>query len=130
MIKRARNHRQARPRLLVERPESQVIAVEIVQQGSHSAGKQAVRSALFRRQKIVVDTPESPDKSIQNVSRGRNDVLLKPQIATFIDECNPTFAEGVFEARVSPPGGIEIGTVTRFLVCPHQKRDALSLGQT
>ena len=37
MIKGARHHGQARTRLLVERPESEIVAIEIVQKGADAA---------------------------------------------------------------------------------------------
>jgi len=98
VIERAGNHGQARAGLLVQRPESEVVAVKIVKQCLNGAREKMVYGLIFGRQKVIVHAPCGPDESVQNVRGRRDDVFLEPEIAALIGEGNTPGRDWLKEA--------------------------------
>ena len=67
-----------------------------------------LRSAFFRRQRVVIDAPERPDKSIEDVRGRRDDVLLKPEVAGFVGEGYASFFDGTLETYEGGARGVEV----------------------
>ena len=94
--------------MFVERPESEIVAIEIVEKSANAKREQFLRSAFFRRQRVVIDAPERPDKSIEDVRGRRDDVLLKPEVAGFVGEGYASFFDGTLETYEGGARGVEV----------------------
>src|SRR5579859_3215294 len=129
VVKAAGDHGQARARLLVERPESEIVAIQIVQQGANAAGKKLMRGMVASCQEVVIDSPQSPDESVEDVCGRRHDVFLKPEVPGFVGEGYAALVNGPLKAGEGLAGGIEITRVAGFFVGANQKRDSLPLRQ-
>jgi len=127
MIEGAGDHREARAGLLVERPESQVVAIEVVEHGANCARKEILRRGMLGSEEVVVDAPGRPDESIQDVRGRGDDVFLEPKVAGFIGEGDASSLNVVVEGREGAFGGIEIFFFARFFVGANQNRDSLPL---
>src|ERR1039458_9729438 len=90
MIEGAGHHLQARSRLLIKRPESQIVVSQIFQQSLHRPLEEILGSWISSRQKVVVHSPSRPDKAVQNMGRRRDDVLLEPEVTLLICEGHTT----------------------------------------
>src|SRR5580658_1062113 len=99
MIERAGNHGQASARLLVKRPEAEIIVLEITQQGLHGTGEECLCRLVSRCEEVVVNSPRGPDEPVENVGGRGDDVLLEPEIAAIASERNAAFAYRSKEAR-------------------------------
>src|SRR5579862_5960376 len=62
VIKRTGNHWQSSARLFVKGPESEIVALKIVEKGANSAGEEILRGGLLGRKKVIVDSPKRPDE--------------------------------------------------------------------
>ena len=111
VIERAGHHGQARAGLLVERPESEIVAVEIVQQGADGAGKSSLRGQGLAWSGNSRRRPRSPDESIQYVGGGRDDVFLEPQVAGLVGEGDAAVVHGLTGSWRGRAGGVEIARV-------------------
>jgi hypothetical protein len=127
VIERARHHRQTCAGLLVERPESQVIALQIVQQGSHSPRKHFLGRFVGCGKEVILNAPKRPDETVENVRRWRHDVFLEPKVAGLVGESDSTLGDGALKAHEGTLGRLEIERVPRFLMSAHQRRNALPL---
>src|SRR5438874_8022284 len=101
MVERAGHHGQACAGLLVERPEPQVVAIEIVQHGSHCARKEFPSGRVLGREKVVVNAPGCPDKSVENVRGRGDDIFLEPEVAGFVSEGNASILDWIVKAGES-----------------------------
>ncbi len=108
VIKGARDHGKAGARLLVQRPESKIVAIEIANQRLNSAQKEIMSRGIPRRENVIVDSPQSPDESIQNMGRRRNNVLLEPKISGGIGEGDTSVFDRLLKARKSLPRELKI----------------------
>ena len=115
VIEGARDHGQARAGLLVERPEAEVEAIEIVKESSDSAQEEILRGAVFSGEEVIVDSPERPDESVQDVSGRRDDVFLEPEVAGFVGEGNAAIRDRMLKADEGAAGCVEISWDRRFL---------------
>src|SRR5215469_11172947 len=98
MIEGARCHGYACARLLVERPEAQIIPLKVSQQRLYGPRKELARSRVPRGKKVVVDTPNCPDESVEYVSGRRDNIFLEPQIALFVGERDAAFVHRLEES--------------------------------
>src|ERR1700722_1057110 len=98
MIERACTHGQTSARLLVKRPEAEIIVLEITQQGLHGTGEECLCRLVSRREEVIVNSPRGPDEPVENVGGRGDDVLLEPEIAAIVSERKPAFASGNKEA--------------------------------
>jgi hypothetical protein len=64
------------------------------------------------------------------MSVGRDDVLLKPEIAGFVGEGNASFFDGMLETYEGGAHGVEVTRVAGFFVGARQERDSLPLRQS
>src|SRR5580693_9814930 len=129
MVEGTRHHGKPSVGLLIERPETEVIAIEICAQGKCGLREQVSRDGAFRRQKIIVDAPCRPDESIKNVRRRGNNVFLEPKVAAFVGECNAAL-DGCFEEGVEGPlCSYEICVGASFAIGANQQRNSLALSK-
>src|SRR5579872_636049 len=129
MIKRTRNHGQQSSGLFVQRPEAQVVTIDVGKESVDGMVEEVLRSLAPCGEEIVVNTPRSPDETVQNVGRRRDYVLLKPDIATFVGEGHSTLVSGLEEALESTGGLFQVCTVASFTMGSNQQRDTLPLRQ-
>jgi len=127
VVERARDHRQQSAGLFIERPEAEIVTIEVRAQGSHRLLEQISCRSISRRQKIVVDTPGSPDESIQNVRGRRDDVLLEPKNAFVVAERNSTIVRRFEKCDERTFGGCEIRIAPRFAMSSDKEGDSLAL---
>src|SRR5207248_9208572 len=113
----------------VERPESEIVTIEIVKQGTESAGEKVLRGFFVGGQEIVVYAPKSPDESVQNVRRRRDDVFLEPEVAGFVGESNTAISNLTLKTHEGALSGLEIARLSRLFMSPNQHRDSLPLRQ-
>src|SRR5437764_7650025 len=97
MIESACNHWQPSAGLLVERPEAEIVAIEVMYQRSHAAREQFLNRRISGCERKIVDSPECPDEAIQNVRRRRDDVLFEPQVSRFIPKSNSAVRDRSFK---------------------------------
>src|SRR6266576_2314511 len=127
MIEGTGNHLQARSRLLVERPETRVIKIEILRQGLCDLVEQYTGSRLVGGKKIVVNSPGGPNAPVENVRRGVDDVFFDPRVSLIVDEYHASVLDGLPETLKGTTRCILIAVVARFQIRPEEQRDALSL---
>ena len=121
VIEIAGDHRQARAGLLVEGPESEVIAGKVVEERSDSSVEQIACAGILRGEPVIVDSPECPDKSVEDV-RGRGDeVLLEPEVSGFVGEGYASFGDRALEADEGLAGLVQIFGIAGFLVSANQQ---------
>src|SRR5277367_882558 len=91
MIEGAGQHGESRSRFLVERPETSVVAMEIGAKRCNRECEQIPRRGVASRKRIVVNFPDRPEETIQNMRGRRDDVFLEPKIAALVGEADSAF---------------------------------------
>src|SRR5450432_3936180 len=108
MIEGAREHGESRSRFLIERPEAEIIAMEIRTQGCDRASKEIVCRSIAGRKREITHAPHGPDKTIQNMGGRRDDVFLKPKTAVLVGEADAAFISGRQESLERTGSGFQI----------------------
>src|SRR5579862_8323972 len=103
VIEVARDHGKAGARLLIQRPESKIVAIEIANQRSNAAQKEVMSRSIPRSENVIVDSPQGPYESVQDMGRRRNNVLLEPKMSVGIGEGNTSVFDRLLKARKSLP---------------------------
>src|SRR5581483_3870634 len=129
VIKGACNHGQAGSGLFVERPETEIVAMQVLMQSIHRAREERSHHAVPCSKKKVVNTPRRPQETVQDMSRGRDDVLFKPDIPSLVGETDAAFVSLPQKTTKSASGSLQIFLLMGFFVCTNEQRDSLPLRQ-
>jgi hypothetical protein len=130
MVKRAGDHRQTRARLLIKRPEAQVIAAQVLLQSPDCRCKQFPSFTRSGRQKKIVHAPCCPDKSIQDVSWRRHNILLEPQVTLWISKGNPASLSATNKTAERSGGSVQVFAIAALGVSAREQGDSLTLRET
>src|SRR2546427_4472839 len=109
MIKGTGQHLQPGTGLLVKGPKTYVIMPQIGCEGAHRLVEQPLCQWFAGSKEVVIDTPTSPNKAIQDMSGRGDNIFLEPGMTTFIHVYNTTLIYGVQEGRKGPQSRIQIG---------------------
>src|SRR6266853_2431985 len=119
MIERASHHLQPCSGLLVKRPESQIVPLQIFQQGLYRPAEKALRGWIGGRDEVVIYSPSRPDKTVQNMSGGRHDVFLEPEVTVLIGEGHTTILSWHKKTGESPLSSVDILGFASFSMRPN-----------
>ena len=121
MIKGAGQHFQQRPRLLVERPISCVIRQKVIFERPHAAFVERMVRIFSGHEVHVVDTPQGPDKAVQNMRGWANNILFDPPVASRVRESDTAVIHGPFESLKRIPRCSQVVRVSRFQMCAEEQ---------
>ena len=65
-----------------------------MQQRADPAGEEILSGGVFRGEKVIVDSPERPDESVEDVRGRGDDVFLEPEVAGFVGEGDAALGDG------------------------------------
>src|SRR5437879_6675155 len=119
MIEGASHHLQPGSGLLIKRPESQIVELQIFQQSLHRPMEKALRGWIGSRDKVVVYSPSRPDKAVQNMSGGRHDVFLEPEVTALIGEGHTTILSWHKKTGEGPLSSVDILGFASFSMRPN-----------
>src|SRR5579863_1006273 len=97
VVELARKHWQHSARVFIKRPESGIKAGKGAAQSPHCTVKQVPSGTVLRGESIVINPPNGPNKAVENMSRGPNNIFLKPSVPMQIDIRHPTVSNPNFE---------------------------------
>lgn len=89
VIKRAGDHWQPGSRLLVERPEAQVVTIKIRDERFDRLLEQRLGLDRSSGEEVVIHSPSRPNEAVQNVGGRRNKILFEPEITVSVSERYP-----------------------------------------
>src|ERR1017187_662602 len=114
MIEGAGHHLQASSGLLVKRPKSQIVVLQIFQESLHRLLEKGMRGWIACRQKVVVHPPRGPHKAVQDVGGWRHDVFLEPEVTVLIGEGHTTILRWHEKTGEGPLSSAEIFGFSSF----------------
>src|SRR5436305_3600080 len=116
VIERTGHHLESRSRLLVQRPKSHVVRIQVAQKRAHGLLEKRLRGWITRGKKVVIHTPGGPDESVENMRRRRDDVLLEPQITPVIRKDHTAILDWQQKTGKCFLGGVQILRLARLVV--------------
>lgn len=127
MVEPAGQHLHSCARLLVERPEADIKAMQIILEGPHYFGEEGLRLRIPGVEIVIKETPRRPHESVQDMSWRFYDSLFKPCVALRVNIFYTTVSGYSRECLEGLLGGMQVCSSFCHTVGAYQNGDALAL---
>ena len=121
MVERAGEHFEASSGLLIERPVASIKAREVVNERFDSAIENVFRRRSSARHPEIVNAPQRPDKTIQDVGRWIDEILFDPQVDFVVHTQDTSLGDGAGQCYEGAIGGLTVLCIASLRI--HAKQE-------